>query len=57
MPAKAPSHYEITVRHGFDAARARFRPGARYTVTAAIHELIKAEHPGAILTETPLNTE
>jgi len=46
--ATKPTHYKITVNRPFEHANARFRPGARYTVTAKVYDQIKAEHEGAI---------
>ncbi|WP_372675366.1 hypothetical protein [Aquicoccus sp.] len=46
--AKKPTHYKITVNMPFEHNRARFRPGARYTVTAAFHDSMKADHGAKI---------
>lgn len=55
--AKAPSHYKITVNRHLEFAAARFRPGARYTVKASVYDALKAEHPEAIASASPIQME
>ena len=55
--AKTPSHYKITVNRYFEIASARFRPGARYTIKAAIYDALKAEKPEAIASADPIHME
>jgi hypothetical protein len=52
--ASKPTHYRVTVNRPLEFAGARFRPGARYTVTAAIFDSLSADHPEAIATSEPL---
>ena len=52
--ASKPTHYRVTVNRPLEFAGARFRPGARYTVTISIFEGLQAEHPVAIATSEPL---
>ena len=49
-----PTHYAVTVNRPFEFARARFLPGARYTVKASIFEAMQAEMPEAIATADPI---
>ena len=49
-----PTHYRVTVNRPLEFAGARFRPGARYTVTAAIFGGLQADHPAAVATSEPL---
>mgnify|MGYP007096725879 CR=1 FL=1 len=53
MASKA-THYRVTVNRPLEFAGARFRPGARYTVTAAVFDSLSADHPEAIATSEPL---
>jgi hypothetical protein len=53
--ANAPTHYRVTVNRPFEYARARFRPGATYTLTASVYEGLVETHPEAIATAAPLN--
>ena len=55
--AKKPTHYKLTVKRPVDAANAAFRPGARYTVKAAVRDAIKDKAPDAIATEFPIVRE
>ena len=55
--AKKPSHYKITVNRPLEVMNARFRPGARYTVKAAVHDKIKDEAVDAIATAEPMQME
>ncbi|MFO7805758.1 MAG: hypothetical protein R6V30_08845 [Paracoccaceae bacterium] len=52
--ASKPTHYKITVNRPFEFARARFRPGARYTVTAEVYDQMKADHGEAIKDADPI---
>lgn len=56
MPAQ-PTHYRLTVNRPLEYAGARFRPGARYTIKAAVFDGLKAGHPEAIATSEPLKKE
>ena len=53
MPSK-PTHYRVTVNRPLEFAGTRFRPGARYTVTATIFDGLQVDHPEAIATSEPL---
>ena len=55
--ASKPTHYRVTVNRPFEHAGAHFRPGARYTVTAAVFDGLKTDHPEAIVTADPLKME
>lgn len=55
--AKKPSHYRITVKRPLEVMNARFRPGARYTVKAAVHDTIKDQAADAIATAEPMQME
>lgn len=55
--AKKPTHYKITVNRHLEFASARFRPGARYTVKAAVYDALNAEHAEAIASASPIQTE
>jgi hypothetical protein len=55
--AKKPTHYRLTVNRYVELANARFRPGARYTVTAAIHERLDKDVASAIATLEPVIRE
>jgi hypothetical protein len=55
--AKTPSHYRITVNRYLEFATARFRPGARYTIKASVYDALKAEHPEAIASASPIRVE
>lgn len=55
--AKSPTHYKLTVNRPIEFARARFRPGATYTVKAQVHADLKKDHPEAIATAEPFNKE
>lgn len=54
MAKNSATHYQITVNRPFDFARARFRPGARYTVKASVYEAMQAEMPEAIASTDPI---
>jgi hypothetical protein len=54
MPENAATHYEIRVNRPFEFVRARFRPGARYTVKASIYDQIVAEMPEVIASANPI---
>jgi hypothetical protein len=56
MAAK-PTHYRVTVNRPFEYAGARFRPGASYTLKAAVYDGLKADHPEAIATAEPIKKE
>lgn len=53
--ASQPTHYRVTVNRPLEFAGARFRPGARYTVTAQVFADLEAAHAEAIATSEPLN--
>jgi len=53
--ASKPTHYRVTVNRPLEFAGARFRPGARYVVTTAIYDGLKADHPEAIATAEAMN--
>jgi len=54
--ASKPTHYRVTVNRPLGICPgARFRPGARYVVTTAIYDGLKADHPEAIATAEPMN--
>lgn len=53
MAAK-PTHYQVTVNRPIEYAGARFRPSARYTVKASVYDGLKADHPEAIATASPI---
>ena len=55
--ARKPTHYRITVNRPLEAMNARFRPGARYTVKAAVHDAIREQAPDAIATAEPMQME
>ena len=55
--ASKPTHYRVTVNRPLEHSGARFRPGARYTVTAAVHDGLKTDHPEAIASADPLKME
>lgn len=55
--AKTPTHYKITVNRHIEFAAARFRPGARYTLKASVYDALKAEHPEAIASASPIRME
>ncbi|MCI5078707.1 hypothetical protein [Oricola sp.] len=55
--ASKPTHYRVTVNRPFEHAGAKFRPGARYTVTAAVHGSLKTDHPEAIASADPLKMQ
>jgi hypothetical protein len=55
--AKKPTHYKITVNRPLEVMSARFRPGARYTVKAAVHDAIKEQAADAIATAEPMLME
>lgn len=55
--AKKPSHYKLTVNRPLEVMNAKFRPGARYTVKAAVHDKIKDEAADAIATAEPMLME
>jgi hypothetical protein len=57
MMAKTPSHYRITVNRPLEFFGARLRPGARYTVKAAVYDALRATHPEAIASADPMRTE
>lgn len=48
--ASKPTHYRVTVNRPFEHAGARFRPGALYTIKAAVYDALQAERPEAIAT-------
>jgi len=52
--ASKPTHYKVTANRPFEHAGARFRPGATYTIKAAIHDELQAERPEAIATSEPI---
>ena len=52
--AKAPTHYQVTIKRPLMFANARFKPGARYTLKAATFDALKAEHPDAIGESVPM---
>lgn len=52
--ASKPTHYRVTVNRPLEFAGARFRPGARYIVTASIYDGLQADHSEAIATSEPL---
>ena len=54
MAKSSATHYQITVNRPFEFARARFSPGARYTIKAAVYDAIQAERPEAIATADPI---
>jgi hypothetical protein len=54
--ASKPTHYRMTVNRPLEHAGARFRPGARYTVTAAVYDRLKADNEAAIATAQPIKT-
>lgn len=54
---KKPTHYKMTVNRPVEAANASFRPGARYTVKAAVYDGIKAKTPDAITKADPIVRE
>lgn len=55
--APKPTHYRVTVNRPLEYAGARFRPGARYTLKAAVYDGLKADHSEAIATAEPLKKE
>lgn len=55
--ASKPSHYRVKVNRPFEHSGARFRPGARYTVTVAVYDGLKTHHPEAIASADPLKME
>ena len=55
--AKKPSHYKLTVNRPLEVMNAKFRPGARYTVKAAVHDAIKDQAADAIATAEPMLME
>ena len=52
--SRAPTHYKITVNRPLEFARARFRPGGRYTLKAEVYDQMKAEHDVAIASAEPM---
>ena len=56
MPSK-PTHYRITVNRPLELLNARFRPGARYTVKAAVHDTLREQAPDAIAAAEPMLME
>lgn len=46
--AKSPTHYTLTVKKPAEVAGIQLRPGARYTVKAAVHDALKKAEPDAI---------
>jgi hypothetical protein len=57
MMASKPTHYRITVNRPLEVANARFRPGARYTVKAAVHDALREQAADAIATAEPMLIE
>ena len=55
--ARKPTHYRITVKRPLEIVNARFRPGARYTIKAAVHDTIKEQAADAIATAEPMMME
>jgi hypothetical protein len=55
--ARKPTHYRITVNRPLEVANARFRPGARYTVKAAVHDALREQAADAIATAEPMLME
>jgi hypothetical protein len=55
--AKKPTHYRVTVNRPIEVAGITFKPGARYTVKAAVHNEIKQTHAAAVVTADPIITE
>jgi hypothetical protein len=55
--ARKPTHYRMTVNRPLEVMNARFRPGARYTVKAAVHDAIKDQASDAIATAEPMMME
>jgi hypothetical protein len=55
--AKVPTHYRITVKRPLEVMNARFRPGARYTIKAAVHDAIREQAADAIATAEPMLME
>ncbi len=45
--AKAPTHYQVTIKQPVTFAGVSFKPGRRYTLKAKLHDDLKAEHPDA----------
>jgi hypothetical protein len=54
MAENTPTHYKITVNRPLEFARARFRPGGRYTLKAEVYDQMKAEHDVAIASAEPM---
>jgi hypothetical protein len=55
--ARTPTHYRITVNRPLEVMNARFRPGARYTVKAAVHDALRDRAADAIATAEPMLVE
>ena len=55
--AKKPTHYRITVNRPVEAGGTRLRPGARYTVKAAVHEALRKDTPEALVEATAVTME
>ncbi len=55
--AKKPTHYRITVNRPVEAGGTRLRPGARYTVKAAVHDALRKDMSEAIVEATAVAME
>lgn len=55
--AKQPTHYRMTVNRPIEASGIVFKPDARYTVKAAVHDAIKEMAADAIASADPMLME
>lgn len=55
--AKKPTHYRMTVNRPVEASGIMFKPDARYTVKAAVHDKIKEVAADAIASAEPMLME
>lgn len=55
--AKQPTHYRMTVNRPIEASGIVFKPDARYTVKAAVYDVIKEMAADAIASADPMLME
>lgn len=55
--ANSPTHYKLTVNRPIEASGIMFKPDARYTVKAAVHDKIKEVAADAIASVEPMIVE